>query len=85
MSCSARRCAAEGEGNDDMIKIFGVVARSKPPVGYIGFWINVYERKPYAKHQTSAFAGGSYKRRVDADRIAKPYRKDCVYVWCPND
>jgi len=65
-----------------MNKSFGVVARPKAPAGCIGFWINVYERKPYAKHNTSVYAGGSYKRRTDADKIAKPYRHDCVYVWC---
>lgn len=55
-------------------KSFGVVARIKPPEGYIGIWINIYRR---GRHYMS---GGSYQNRRHADMIAKRWRYDCVYV-----
>ena len=67
-----------------MPKTFGVVARPKAPTGYVGFWVNVYVRNYRGKHQSKGFAGGSYRRRVDADRIAKTRRHSCVYIWCPK-
>lgn len=61
------------------MKEFGVVARPKAPEGYTGIWINIYNYGlgKYSRSQ----AGGAYKRKIDADVIAKPYRHDCVYVW----
>lgn len=56
------------------MKTFGVVARVKAPEGYVGVWVNMYKRR------NQILSGGSYERRVDADRIAKPYRHDCVFT-----
>lgn len=58
------------------METFGVVARPKPPVGYTGVWINIYNYR-----QKRFQAGGSYKTRRKADNVAKPYRHDCVYVF----
>jgi hypothetical protein len=57
-----------------MNKSFGVVARVKVPKGCVGIWVNIYL---VGKRLSS---GGAYKRRVDADRVAKSYRHDCVYT-----
>lgn len=56
------------------MKTFGVIARPKPPEGYIGLWVNMYNRNGVL------IPGGGYEKRVWADRIAKSYRYDCVYV-----
>lgn len=56
------------------MKSFGVVTRAKAPEDCVGVWVNMYMRG------NQILSGGSYERRVDADRIAKPYRHDCVYA-----
>lgn len=55
-------------------KTFGVVARVKSPEGCVGVWVNMYVRG------NQILSGGSYRRRIDADMIAKSYRHDCVYT-----
>lgn len=60
------------------MKTFGVVARPKIPSGYTGVWVNMYVigKGSYAR----IHAGGAYPKRYMADAIAKPHRKDCVFV-----
>lgn len=60
------------------MKTFGVVARFKAPKGYRGVWINIYSYG--GKKSGGTQAGGAYRRRRDADDIAKSWRHDCVYV-----
>lgn len=52
-----------------------VVGRQKAPPGYVGIWVNIYKR------WGNFYAGGSYRVRKHADRIAKPYRYDCIFVF----
>lgn len=59
------------------MRSFPVVARLKAPDGYIGVWVNIYKRGE------NFYAGGAYKRRIDADIIAKSYRYDCIFVFVP--
>lgn len=57
------------------MKTFGVIARLKPPAGYVGVWINIYKHGKYYQ------SGGLYKTKRHADNIAKPYRHDCVFTF----
>lgn len=59
----------------DPVKSFSVVARLKAPEGYVGVWVNIYERNGRVS------IGGSYSTREKADRMSMGYRHDCIYVW----
>jgi hypothetical protein len=58
------------------MKSFGVVARPKAPVGYVGVCVNMYKLKRLKR----IHAGGAYANRKYADNVAKSYRIDCIYV-----
>lgn len=58
---------------------FRVVCRIKAPAGFVGLWINLY-----GDGYGVIRPGGGYRRRIDADNVAKPWRHDCVWVLAPE-